>query len=521
MPTYYYLRVEAVNLSNVFDDTRNLNVIRGASLSLRNAVKLLKKDFPKLNEITTGASVGLFYFETNGKSDEVKNQIKDIKDRLNETYWTKHFTFVIDIQPATNNSADNFLQDREKIIARNRVRQMQQLSVVMPDKNTEEDVPPCSLDNLRPATQKTPIQGESQPTSAATHNRFCYGREQKQKFYAQETRDEAYGTVEYTQDIQSLAQLPPSQSGDHSDWRQLNNKIAVLYLDGNGFSGIQMRHCQTPKTQIEFDNIVQKHRRDFLKNLLSEMKQDNTFRTQEDELRIETLLWGGDEMMFVLPAWKGIEVLNFFYQQSQEWEFKGERLTHAGGLVFCKAGTPIQRVAKLAKELAENVKDYEDEEKNFSGRKGNFFDYMVLESMDFPTEALDTTRKKQFGERLKQSRTPLSPWISALKDAEEQQCPTLKWVNSLKSMISKGQLYQLARAVVTDSQQGTATFDTQLKRMQEMVASSENPEEYINPKDGKSAFENKIEVDLNQLFPNDAGSQWRWLHLVELWDYWV
>ena len=112
-----------------------------------------------------------------------------------------------------------------------------------------------------------------------------------------------------------------------------------MYFDGNSFSGIQARHCQTVAAIRDFDADIQGKRKAFLKALLTEIKADPLFLTADNKIRLETLLWGGDEMIFVVPAWCGLRVLHFFYHYSQNWAFNGTPLTHAGGIASSLDGT--------------------------------------------------------------------------------------------------------------------------------------------------------------------------------------
>jgi hypothetical protein len=86
----FYLRIEGVNLSYVLEDTDQLNVVRGGSLLLRQAVKDIEARFPNLKKISTGASIGLFEFKDDDQptAEKLRN---DIADYLNTDY--KHLTF--------------------------------------------------------------------------------------------------------------------------------------------------------------------------------------------------------------------------------------------------------------------------------------------------------------------------------------------------------------------------------------------------------------------------------------------
>ena len=486
--TEYYLRVEGVNLYSVLEDTEQLSVIRGGGLLLRNAIRMLGKAFQELEKVSSGASVGLFKF-TAQDENKAHGLAQRVSNWLNLHFRLQHFTFVVDVQ-AQQDGAD-FQHNKEAVLARNRFRQMQQLTVAMPEQSQSPQYKACDADNLRPAARTGSISGGTGTLSVSVFERLRYGSGQKRVFYREETSPtgQAKGGLKlsFTADLQDLATLSAEQA-KKPELRQLNNKIAVLYFDGNGFSKIQNTYCVTEVKQIEFDDGMQGKRKDFLIGLLDKIQHDSDFKTKDGELRLETLLWGGDEMTFVVPAWKGLEVLNCFYEYSTEWRFREKKLTHAGGMVFCSAKTPIQRVTKLARELADAVKNTPH------GRNCNLFDYMVLESIDFPTERMDTSRARQFGKDMSEARAPLMPFNDKMQKAA-------RW---LKENIPKGQAYACARAALADYRDDGARLPKQVARLAEVTKIGQD----------------KIETGLDTLFPaNEENIRWQWLHLVDLWDY--
>lgn len=458
MPTYY-LRMEGVNLSSVFDDTNQISVIRGASLLLRESTKIIKKRFPQLNEISIGASIGLFEFETQESGESIRQQVADY---LSKHFKLKYFTFIVDIQEKT----DSFIKDKEALIARNRFRQMQQLSFAIPKQKGKMV---CELTNLLPVTdQKKVTVGEDDLLlSDSIRVRLRYGR-QRRKFYRQEIQ------LNITP-VKNLHELT-----EYSDAPiNLNYKMAVLYLDGNGFSKIQQEHCKQATDARKFDQELQAKRQKFLKDFLPAF-------LNYDRLRLEVLLWGGDEMLLIVPAWKGLELLHRFYEASHDWKFKEKELTHSGGLVFCRAKTPIRRIRYFAQELADSVKN----SKKIEGRKNNFFDYMVLESIDYPSESLDKLREKIFPKTLVDTYLPLYPFTTEMLHA----------LQYLKANVPKSQAYGLVRAIT----QSQAAYEEKRKRLTQVINNSE--------------YESEINKNLAIAFP-DQEVCWQWIHLVELWDY--
>lgn len=470
MPTYY-LRMEGVNLNSVLSDTNQISVIRGASLLLREATHRIEEKFA-FTKISSGASIGLFQFDASDQ-DAAEEIRKEVEKYLSQDEQLRYFTFVVDIQI----ESCNFGYDKEALIARNRFRQLQQPTFAFPTTATDK---PCALTNL-PASRRKRIGEDDLDVSDSVAVRLKYGQKQKHEFYQQETGID----LKFTDSLQELAE-PDATQKDADTPKNLNNKIAVLYLDGNGFSKIQEKHCKDRQDLQKFDVQVQTKRCQFLTCFLEKIRSDPLFfnHGKECKVRLETLLWGGDEMLFVVPAWKGLELLNYFYQVSHNWEFKDEKLTHAGGLVFCRAKTPIRRIRKFAQELADAVKKFP------SGRKENLFDYMVLESIDYPSEPLDELRKKIFArDELRNAYTPLQP-------LNDDQSAALA---ELKEIVPKSQAYNLVRAII----QGDKQCEEKINRLKVVITD----ELYFKALD-----------NLEQAFPQQT-FEWQWIHLIELWDY--
>lgn len=465
----YYLRVEGVNLSAVLNDSSQLSVIRGSGLLLLYAVKFIQDSFSQLKAISTGASTGLFAFKAEN-DDQAHTLVQKISEEINKHPQLKHFTFVLDIQEVT----DKFMEDKEAVLARNRFRQMQQLSVAVPEQNNpnhnkddDEKGLPCGQNNLHPAYQRVTVSNQKHWVCPSIYERWQYGQDQKWRFYFQRTQ------LKYDF-VQSFNELSDDKSQDNC-----HNKIAVLYFDGNGFGKHQAK-CQTPEALQAFDQNIQDQRNGFLKQLLEIMANDADCQTKAWELRLETLLWGGDEIILVVPAWKGLEILNLFYDYPWQLSEK-EQLTHAGGLVFCRCSTPIQRMTQLAKELADQVKV------STRGREQNLFDYVALESVDLPTESIKRFQQREFPQ-LYPSRTPLKPF-------------DLDNARRLKARLSKSQVYAIARYAETEN------YQNQINRLQTVLGFDDNE------------MNKKICQPLKALFSSCDDTTWAWIHLVELWDY--
>lgn len=468
----YMLRIEGVNLYNFVGDSQDLNTIRGGGLILLNAIERIRQQLPSPEKISTGASSGLFELQS---TDEIEQIRKSIDDLLNED-GLKHATIVCDIIERTT----DFLHDKECLITLNRWRQMQSPSVAVPNPNdVNEGI--CSIDHLRPAaTFYVTPEGIKEPISRSALVRRSYGQNEKQKFYQKLMDEKSSEKSFFTLDFDELT----------SDKRRnLDHKMAVIYIDGNDFGKIQREHCTSREALQKFDTQVQAYRREFLCDLIREMRKipENEadryrWKTTGDKLRIETLLWGGDEMVWAVPAWNGWKTLSHFYQKSKDWQFDGVALRHAAGIVFCHHNAPIHRIKRLAQDLAELAKA--------KSREANLFAYEVLESFDHVSGDLESYRRR---------RSPGGNQAGSLilDGTKMQDIETLAPV--ILENLSRRQLNRLVRMII-------------------------QPEPPDNEERSKTLRNLTAELTIDQVTQlRDAlgGDDVSWVHLLSLWDYLV
>jgi hypothetical protein len=430
IPTHY-LRVEGVNLAHVVADTADLSTRRGGSLLLLRAITRpgqppspppqghhaenvrdwlrARLGADAVEEVSGGASSGLFALRCEGQGAKSAVTVRDdLAKWLRGHPQYQHATFVVDVELAPTKE-DDFREVSEKLLARNRHRQMTTPSLVFPGWNSSPDIGPCALDRLRPGTDRMDLPGiQNAPVSPSVKARREFGRGQKKQFYEEEAPGPwlAKGKGHrFVLEFEDLAKGTPP------DCRRLDYKLAILYLDGNQFGALQRAECKTRDSQKQFDTQVRDFRRGFLTELLNRMGSDTEWWTAGGDRRLETLLWGGDEMMFVVPAWAGWDTLRLFFEVSAGWKVKlggqDHQLTHAAGLVFAHHKAPVHRLEALAKyELAEGVKSwlkdrYKAGELTPRDPAANRFDYEVLESFDHLGGSLERYRKRRFAAWLK------------------------------------------------------------------------------------------------------------------------
>lgn len=528
---HYLLRAEGVNFSAFIDDTEKLQVIRGGSLALLAAIERFR-DNPVSAQgwavLSAGASIGLFAFEA--LDDPAAEQVAIKARTLLRGSATAaegtleavlpHATFVVDWVRRT----DDFSRDVALAVARNRWRQLQSPSLALPMEDAM-CTGPCGLDRLRPSVRDLQWRGEDEtaepkPISAATHARREYGRDQKTGFYSEMVSPlseqwpnllETIKRRKFVQDLGRLAESP--RLANHV----LNQKMAVIYIDGNGFGAIQREFCRDPESVKQFNRRLTALQRELIAALLHDATTtlaDDFCRPEDGPIRFETLRFGGDDILWVVPAWVGWWTLQRFFELSAAWSVSFARngspaierpLRHGAGLVFCHHKAAISRVKRLASTLAD------EEPKNDAYKSLNGFSYEILESFDHIADDVASYRARK------------SPTGSALDlvlagDAMRAIANHMRHVTDLP----KGKLIQLARLIHSDpsATRELAQLEKEIrgsKRLSEAARSHLDqllplltaPKRVPVPPDG-SAEPRGIGPDVRLM---------SWLHLADLWDY--
>ena len=382
--TIRLLRIEGVNQKYTIDDTEDLAVRRGGSLMLLDAIESVREKFKSsLSAVSTGASVGLFAVRDNAPADLVG----DVRAHLERHPLFRFCTHVVAVS-----EGDDFKGVNESALAVTRWQQMQSLSF-SPIGLAATVHGPCDIDEVRPAQQANPAR------SASVAARSQDGRVQKQRFYARSLDDARYANVQFTRDFEDLS-LPAPVGLEPGT---LAGKLAVFYADGNKFGAIA-QGCRNSTQLAAWDAYLKAQRKAMLSAVVERAMQSPRWQTPAGELRLETLLWGGDEVMFAVPAWCGLELAQLFFEQTKSKSFvppplefgstvKGEAveptlLTHAAGLVFCHRQAPISRISQLARDLADLGKA--------NGGRTDSLNWLVLESFDHVGGELDAYMKRRF-----------------------------------------------------------------------------------------------------------------------------
>ncbi len=479
----FAVRVEAVNIYDTILDNDQLSVVRGGGLLLRDAILRLDEwarrqpDWHGWEKITVGASIGEFRLEAGADTEP---QIEErIAAWLSADEYYRFLTFAVSVIASGDSAAASVT--REQLLAALRWNQQMQPRIAF-EPDDHDVAEPCGITRIRPAQYGARIGDK--PCSASVAKRFEAGRAAKgggrptvrlADFYFTETQPRFHARLRqlgFAVDMADIAEDPARGT--------LHNKVAVFYADGNRFSRIVAAANTQPDLQTggakrlsalsALDQDIQYKRRELLTRLLEWADTMPGMHLGRDGpgLRLEVLLWGGDELILVVPAWAGFSLLEKFFEFTADWKpalrdgdsvladastrlreglMQGDKhaltvdgqMTHAVGLVFANAKTPLYLTRRLANELADAAKDRLKQEVH------NVYQVLALESVDYPGEALDDFQRKRLPGALgDQSRTFFAPMPRETVGAPD----ALSELRTALTDVSRAQVHALVEVMI-------------------------------------------------------------------------
>jgi hypothetical protein len=324
---------------------------------------------------------------------------------------------------------------------------------------------PCAFDRQRPA--EVIVLGPPEPEDEGRQNysalavsrssgaRWQFGRALRQRLYVKAEQKIAAGgngarqqDLVFTDDFQEMVAEPrpkipkPGELGGMQDLPlSLENKIAVFVADGDKFGELR-NTLNNPKEglgpvagRVCFTNVLEARMQSLLGRLVADLaylrdaadedlSRAASLRLDEAHtrflwkgrgrkpsdrlLRFETLLFGGDDLTFVVPAWLGWWLAVSFFDATKDWKitredaeeacrdagkdypdnFEGQDLKFSAGLVFASCKAPIRTLKRLAlDDLCRKAKD-----------SGGGLEIEVLESIDPPPGGSGDLRDRLLGE---------------------------------------------------------------------------------------------------------------------------
>jgi hypothetical protein len=472
----YLCHLEAVNLMHLFGDCHDLSTIRGGGLS----VLQIGSAVSGAQVISSGASQGLLLVEAASREEAVASVRGAVGRHLGGL--APYATVMVE---ALEYDASQFGIQRQQLRAAIRKQQMQSPTVAYPPLG-EGDI--CDIDHVRGARARTdmaePEGPEDRPhrvLSDFTYLRRKRGLEDKKQLLRRILHPD-FQTLETATDLEQMVKDGPF-AGNCAD------KIAVLRFDGNDFGTLSSGFARPEELQT-FSDRVKAFQEDYFRRLLDPAQPRHAWWWGPgNRLRLEVIVYGGDEVSIAVPAALGFPAAKVFYEALAEMEPMGERrLTYSGGLVICHHNAPIHAIRDLAGELADAAKGRAKAsvEDGGKGGKGNWLAYQVLESFDHVGRDLDKHLDERFafcgGRGILLSPDAIGKYLEHME--------------YLRAKISRRKLHAMA---VSPPAGGC------LAHVGSLVEDSRMKKEEV--------------LDVLRELHGEVGSDAAFLHVLELWDY--
>lgn len=431
-------RVAACNFDATILDTNDLSTIRGSSLiALRfpdRIVQRLNWERPDLqvSAIASGASELLVRFTSlPGATEAVEAFLRRMLSGTGDQAgwpWTL-FTYVWAVEGPDDGAGRDFVKRLHRLTARCNTLQYRQRTIILPPfhsdaerrarkQQTDAASVVCSLDGVRPATPG--LRQKGKPVSASVRWRRGFGVRAKELFYEEELKETGYRSARpFAGEFSDLAPTADERR-THDIPDSLTGKMALIYLDGNGFGQRREAEGRTAAGLRAFSEDVKAKRRDLLHEVLTALDDlPGMIHPGDDRtphcLRFETLLWGGDEVMWALPAccaWVVMGVVQAHLNDRNRW---GE-LTHAAGLLIAPYKAPIVQLTALVKDLGDTAKTV--------SRGSNGVQIGVVSGFDMPGVTVDALRRPLFDPEGSNGEVPHGTF----------QCDGARWGDSQGAM---------------------------------------------------------------------------------------
>ncbi len=397
----FLFRFEATDFDNTVFDMPRLSAIRGASLSYLYAPERVARALrgklgeDQVEEIYAGASQGAWRLRA-GQADaaaaaEAVREALGVNDLRGDkpTGAHAHMAYVTALVEGDDIAA---LHRAEAI---NALRMVQGDGFPLPAFDMASTAYDEYGDRARPVARGRKI-GAS-PVSQCCFDRHEFGREQRQKFYGRMS-GRANISADFTESFENLVRSPPPGLSESA-----RGKLAVFYADGNKLGA----HRDAAKARSGIDGLKAfserflANQRDLLGRIIDwleagKSQRRDEFLDPERNFRFETLMWGGDEILFVMPGWLALEFAEGFERWTQGWTSSlGQPITFCCGLVIAGHKTPIRQMKNVATSLADHCKTLTKDGKPIAALQVEVFEGLAL-----PDGGLSEYRKNlYFGRR--------------------------------------------------------------------------------------------------------------------------
>ncbi|OGR26975.1 MAG: hypothetical protein A2277_19880 [Desulfobacterales bacterium RIFOXYA12_FULL_46_15] len=519
--TFYFFRAEAVNMTPTVYDTSDISTIRGAGFYLLDRIHTLSRD-PEFHDglITEGASAAVFQFDTDAPKDIRKKMLAllysdlEKKDRSGNSLKNpaiQGMTFLVEFMEHKSTFQKTMAALQGKI----RVSQMQNPTIrIFPEtlisSGQSEEGKDLTFDALNRVLPAHETDGNKGALSRFTKIRRDQGIKLRKKIYGDllKGHDIPEKELNFTNDLETLSRGQGN----------LNGKIAYIYIDGNKFGKLQSALDQ--EALKEFDTVLDDFKKKFLACLIQYAIKTPAFRAPgkyNDLIRLETLLWGGDEIKLIVPAWLGWTVATLFFKTASDLSlgFQDQGLTFAMGMVLAHHTNPIQNLDDMAGLLVDAVKDgikagSPNDHPQYDRARGDRMHYAVLESLEtLPQKDFQRFTEKQY----QTSSRDMALNLETMKALQN-------FIRILKAAgFSRSRIHKIATAWLKEKNKGEAfEYKESLQRGLDLCQADEDLKTDLYHHISNITGTGINETGISSLIPERG---FRWLQIAELWDYLV
>jgi hypothetical protein len=151
-------------------------------------------------------------------------------------------------------------------------------------------------------------------------------------------------------------------------------------------------------------------------------------------LQFEVLMAGGDDLLFVLPAWRLFDLLGRFHDWTARETIEGNSVHFRLGAIVADRRTPIRQTTALAFEAVDTLRA--------SQLAGSLFCVDVFESAAPPMDGLSAHRKRLYGSAYSDS---LQAWQLAQADTLAHNLRALRAGGD--NILPRSQIYRALRGL--------------------------------------------------------------------------
>lgn len=355
-----YIHIEGIFFYENILDTEDISTIRGGSMLLETLGERVETELSQYHVklVEYGASKAVLECAIDDK-DEIETAllefVKKDPDRHLALAWGT----------AKLREAEEPQDAKKRAKARFRKHQYQTATVPWP--NTTQDDYFDQLDLTRPATHKDDVGRFISARNLTFRNE---GRKNRPQF-----------NLKPPQSFHDILANPPASVSD-----QVKNKLAVVYADGSGLGKIQRDNPD------QFSQIMDKNRKELAERLEDWLVSLGDFGMNSTRPRFDVLIWGGDDITFVMPAWLLFPFVETFAEQTRKWTFSGGHVSHRISAVIAHYKTPIRQMRNLVAGGEQLIKDAGLETSH------SMMSVDVFESSPLPFDTLLKYRQHLYGD---------------------------------------------------------------------------------------------------------------------------